>query len=154
MRTGCYCFWCWSDLAARLFPLTQVVGDTSSIHNVGSQWVEDDTREAQQDGNWWGSYVNRQDKEYIQEETRFFLGQLLLWRQHFYHAGNEGYDLFQPKTSTFSTRALIWVHFETVHWVSQLIFSLFSHLKNALHNLAVELCSALKIFQKYSTVIY
>ena len=24
-------------------------------------------------------------------------------------------DLFQPKTSTFSTRALIWVHFKTVH---------------------------------------
>ena len=24
-------------------------------------------------------------------------------------------DLFQPKTSTFSTRALIWVHLQTAH---------------------------------------
>ena len=40
-------------------------------------------------------------------------------------------DLFHPKTSTFSTRALIWVHFKTVHYFSQSIFSLFSYLKNA-----------------------
>ena len=40
-------------------------------------------------------------------------------------------DLFQPKTSTFSKRALIWVHFKTMHYFSQPIFSLFSYLKNA-----------------------
>ena len=40
-------------------------------------------------------------------------------------------DLFQPKTSTFSTRALILVHFKTVHYFSQPIFSLFSYLKHA-----------------------
>ena len=34
-------------------------------------------------------------------------------------------ELFQPKTSTFSTRALIWVHFKTVHCFSQPIISLF-----------------------------
>ena len=33
--------------------------------------------------------------------------------------------------------------------IFQAIFSLFSHLKNALHNLVFELCSALKISQKY-----
>ena len=32
-------------------------------------------------------------------------------------------------------------------------FSLFSHLKNALHNLVIELCSALKKLKKF-TVIY
>ena len=42
-----------------------------------------------------------------------------------------GDDLFQPKTSTFSTRALIWVHFKTMRYFSQSIFSLFSYLKNA-----------------------
>ena len=40
-------------------------------------------------------------------------------------------DLFQPKTSTFSTRALIWVHFKTVRYFSQQIFRLFSYFKNA-----------------------
>ena len=40
-------------------------------------------------------------------------------------------DLFQPKTSTFSTRALIWVHFKTVRYFSQSIFSSFSYLKDA-----------------------
>ena len=39
-------------------------------------------------------------------------------------------DLFQPKTSTFSTRALIWVHFKTVHYFYRPIFSLFSYLKH------------------------
>ena len=51
-------------------------------------------------------------------------------------------DLFHPKTELFSTRALIWVHFKTVHYFSQLIFSLFSYFKNALHNLFIKLCSA------------
>ena len=60
-------------------------------------------------------------------------------------------ELFQPKTSNFSTRALIWVHFKSVHYFSQPIFSLLSHLKNVLHNLVIELCSALKTFQKYHT---
>ena len=41
-------------------------------------------------------------------------------------------DLFQPKKSTYSTRALIWVHFKTVRFFSQSIFSLFSYLK--IHN--------------------
>ena len=39
-------------------------------------------------------------------------------------------ELFQPKTDLFSTRTLIWVHFKTVHYFSQPIFSLFSYLKN------------------------
>ena len=56
-------------------------------------------------------------------------------------------DLFQPKTSTFSTRALISVHLKTVRYFSQPIFSLFSYLKNALHNLVIELCSALFFFK-------
>ena len=43
------------------------------------------------------------------------------------------YDLFHPKTFTFSTHALIWVHFKTVRYFSQPIFSIFSHFKNALH---------------------
>ena len=30
----------------------------------------------------------------------------------------------------------------------------FSHLKNALQNLVIELCIAIKIFQKYFTIIY
>ena len=41
------------------------------------------------------------------------------------------HDLFQTKTSTFSTRALILVHFKTVRYIYQSIFSLFSYLKNA-----------------------
>ena len=40
-------------------------------------------------------------------------------------------DLFQPKTSTISTRALISVHFKTVRYFSQPIFRFFSYLKNA-----------------------
>ena len=40
-------------------------------------------------------------------------------------------DLFQPKTSTFSTRALIWVHSKTVHYFSQPILCLFLYLKEA-----------------------
>ena len=63
------------------------------------------------------------------------------------------FDLFQPKTDLFSTRALIWVHFKTVRYFSQPIFSLFSYLKNTLHNLDIEMCSA-PFFQKYCTGIY
>ena len=63
-------------------------------------------------------------------------------------------DLVNPKTSTFSTQALIWVHFKTVHYFFQPIFSLFSYSKNALHNLVIELCSAPFFFQKYCTGIY
>ena len=40
-------------------------------------------------------------------------------------------DLFHPKTDLFSTCALIWVHFTTVHYFSQPIFSLFLYLKNS-----------------------
>ena len=66
-------------------------------------------------------------------------------------------DLFQPKTDLFSTRALIWVHFKTVRYFSQPIFSLFSYLKNALHNLVIELCSApffLNIVQVFINFTY
>ena len=44
---------------------------------------------------------------------------------------NSKYDLFQPKTDFFSTRTLISVHFKTVRYFSQSIFSLFSYFKNA-----------------------
>ena len=64
--------------------------------------------------------------------------------QHFWC--NWHWDLFQPKTSTFSIHSLIWVHFKNEHYFSQPIFSLISYLKNALHNLVIELCIALKIF--------
>ena len=72
----------------------------------------------------------------------------------FYKTTLPSYDLFQPKTSSFSTRALIWVHSKTVYYFSQPIFSLFSYLKDALHNLVIELCSASFVFQKYCTGIY
>ena len=42
------------------------------------------------------------------------------------------YDLFQPKTDLFSTRALILVYFKTVRYFSQSIFSLFLYWK--MHN--------------------
>ena len=61
------------------------------------------------------------------------------------------YELFQPKTSTFSTRTLIWVHYKVVHIFSQPIFSSFSHLNSARHNLVIELCLILKLFQIYIT---
>ena len=60
-------------------------------------------------------------------------------------------DTFRTKKSNFSTHSLIWVHFKTVHYISQPIFSLFSHLKNEVLNLVIELCSAHKLFQKYFT---
>ena len=41
------------------------------------------------------------------------------------------WDLFQPKTVTFSTLTLILVHFKTVHYFSQPSFSLLSYLKNS-----------------------
>ena len=66
--------------------------------------------------------------------------------------GGEMYDLFQPKTDLFSTRALILVHFKTERYFSQSIFGLFSYFKNALHHLVIELCRALflfKIFYSY-----
>ena len=50
--------------------------------------------------------------------------------------------LVPAQDGPFSTRALIWVHFKTVRYFHQPIFSLFSDLKNALHNLVIELCSA------------
>ena len=63
-------------------------------------------------------------------------------------------DLFQPKTDLFSTRSLILVHFKTVHYCSQPIFNLFSYLKNAQHNLVIELFRAAFFIQKYFTGIY
>ena len=54
-------------------------------------------------------------------------------------------DLFQPKTDLFSTRALICVHFKTVHYFSQpILFILFSYLNISRYNLVIELCRALK----------
>ena len=65
------------------------------------------------------------------------------------------YDLWlvPSQDGPFSIRALIWVHFKTVRYFSQPIFSLFSYLKNTLHNLDIEMCSA-PLFQKYCTGIY
>ena len=40
------------------------------------------------------------------------------------------------------------MHFKNVHQFYQSIFIIFSHLKNTLHNLVIELCNALNIFQK------
>ena len=37
------------------------------------------------------------------------------------------------------------MHYKVVHYFSQPIFSLFSHLNSAQHNLVIELCCALKI---------
>ena len=63
-------------------------------------------------------------------------------------------DLFQPKTSTFSTHALIWVYFKTVHYFYQPIFNLFPNLKNAWRNLVIELCRALFFSKtKYSYLL-
>ena len=62
--------------------------------------------------------------------------------------------LVQPMTSTFSTRALIWFHFKTLHEFSQPIFSLILPLKNELYNLAIELCLTQKIFQKCCTILW
>ena len=64
------------------------------------------------------------------------------------------YDLFQPKTKLFSTLALILVHFKNVHYFLEPNVSLFLYLKNALHNLVIELCSTPLFLQKYCTVIY
>ena len=54
-------------------------------------------------------------------------------------------DLVQPKTSTFSTFAIILVHYKFLHQLYQPIFGLFSNLNSSLHNLVIGLCSALKI---------
>ena len=69
---------------------------------------------------------------------------LMIW-MHIYISST--FDLFQPKTVTFSTRALIWANFKTVHYFSQPSFSLFSYLKNAYHNLVIELCLAQFFFK-------
>ena len=58
-------------------------------------------------------------------------------------------DLFHPKMSNFSTLALISVDYKAVHSFSQPIFNLFSHLKNTLYNLVIELCSALKKIKSF-----
>ena len=55
------------------------------------------------------------------------------------------YDLSHPQKSSFYTRALIWMHFKTVHYFSQQNLSLILYLKNSLHNLVIELCSALNV---------
>ena len=74
---------------------------------------------------------------------------LTLWRWYFLasdctfiHAAMS--DLFQPKTSTFSTRALIWVHFKTVQYFSQPIFRIFSYLK--IHNTIYSLNFVVRYF--------
>ena len=56
------------------------------------------------------------------------------------------YDLFQPKMSTFSTRAHILVLFKTVHYFSQSIFSLVSYLK--MHNTIYSLNCVVHFFSK------
>ena len=62
------------------------------------------------------------------------------------------HDLLQPNTSTFSTSALIWVHFKIVHFFKS-NFQFIFIFKNALHNLVMKICSALKIII-FFTVIY
>ena len=73
---------------------------------------------------------------------------------YFYWYHQFTYDLIHPKTSNFSTRTLFWVHFKTVHYFFSTNFQFTFTFKNALHNLFIELCSALKIFQIYSIFIY
>ena len=51
------------------------------------------------------------------------------FRQHMIKIKFSLLGLFHPKTDLFPTRALIWVHFKTVHYFTQPIFSLFSYLK-------------------------
>ena len=63
-------------------------------------------------------------------------------------------DWFNPKTSSFSTRALIWVHFKNVHKFSKLNFSLFSYLNSVLYHLVIGLCSSQKIFRKISLRLF
>ena len=61
-----------------------------------------------------------------------------------------GLRLVTDQDVHFSTRTLILVHFITVQYFYQPIFSLFSNIKNALHNLVIDLGSAQKMFQIYS----
>ena len=56
----------------------------------------------------------------------------LKWYSNMPDEGDSAKDMFQPKTSTFSTCSLILVRFKTVHYFSQSIFSLFSYLN--MHN--------------------
>ena len=55
-------------------------------------------------------------------------------------------DRFQPETSPFSTRYLIWVNYNVVSQLSQPTFVSFSYLNSVRHNLVIELCRTLKIF--------
>ena len=88
------------------------------------------------------------------EQLEYFHSKILRLQQEITISGETVYNLFQPMTDLFSTRALIWVHFKTVHYFSQPIFGLFSYLKNAQHNLVIELCRAPFFPQKYCTGIY
>ena len=47
---------------------------------------------------------------------------------------------FQPKTSPFSTRHLIWVNYEVLSQLFQPRALLFSYLNSARHNSVIELC--------------
>ena len=53
-------------------------------------------------------------------------------------------DGFQPKTSPFSTYHLIRVNYKVLSQLSQSVFLFFSYFNSARHNLAIELCHALK----------
>ena len=50
-------------------------------------------------------------------------------------------DGFQPKTSHFSTRHLIWVNNEVLSQLSQPMSLLFYYLNSVRHNSVIELCS-------------
>ena len=52
-------------------------------------------------------------------------------------------DVFQTKTSPFSTHHIILVHYKVLGQVSQPISLLFSYLNSAQHDLVIELCRAL-----------
>ena len=65
----------------------------------------------------------------------FMLWMMLWWCG--WLQGRKPYDLFQPKTFTFSSRSLIWVHYKILNLFSQTNFSLFSHLNSVRHNLVI-----------------
>ena len=100
--------------------------------------------------HWWQKHLTLNIFCYLIK--LLVINYYILWHVRL-HATKSIYDLFQPKMDLFSTRALIWVHFKTVRYFSQPIFRSFSYWKNALHNLVIELCSAL-IFFKNNLQLY
>ena len=55
-----------------------------------------------------------------------------------------------PNMSPFSTRDLIWVNYQVLSEICQLIFLSFSYLNSARHNSVVEFCRELNTFLKRS----